>query len=296
MRHAGGQLSHRLHFLRLPQLGFHHQPFGDVFDRDDHAINFIRGVKKRRGVGREQSVMVIGANYRIADILRHLAGIKDLFQQRGRLSQRIAFQVGRAPIQNTAGSSNDGVLGQTQHLLGPMVGKSDFSRLVGHDNADGARFHDAADEITVTAETFLGALAFDGIADGAFQFVGVQLAFDQVIGGPGLHGFQINFVIALAGKKNHRRPAAKRLRFAQQLKSGPLTQAIIQQTDVVFATLECRQRGIVSVNPFKLMGEIPDLRNQIARDDVIILIIIHQQNSDGVGRHKCGITPHPAGV
>ena len=59
VRHAGGQLADRLHFLRLAQLRLQRQPFGDVFNRDDHAVNFSGGVKKRRGVGGKQHPAVV---------------------------------------------------------------------------------------------------------------------------------------------------------------------------------------------------------------------------------------------
>ena len=92
-----------------------------------------------------------------------------------------------------------------------MVGKSDFSSLVGNDDAHGAGFHDAADEIPVAAEVFFGVLAFDGIADGAVENVGVELAFDQVICSPGLHGLHVNLLVALARQQNHWRPGIELL-------------------------------------------------------------------------------------
>ena len=146
----------------------------------------------------------------MADVLHGLAGFENLLERQRLSGNAVAFRVGQTPVQNAGGSRIHRALGEAENFLRAMVGKSDFARLVGDDDADGAGFHDAADEIAFAAEIFLGAPAFDGVTDGAFQNIGVELAFDQVVRGSRLHGFDVNLVIALPGQQNHRRPAAER--------------------------------------------------------------------------------------
>ena len=213
--------------------------------------------------------------------MHRLAGIQNLFQGGARPGQGIALRIGQMPVQNTAGILRNGVLGQTENLFRLQVGKGDFSQLVGHHDAHGAGFHDAADEIAFPAKVFLGVLALDGIPDGAVQFVGVKLALDQVVGGAGLHGIDVNLVVALSGQQNHRQPVIQGFGFAQEFKPRPAAEAIVQQADVVFVAVNGGQGGIIIVHPLQLIAAIPDFGNQIARDDVIIFIVIHQQDSDG---------------
>lgn len=92
-------------------------------------------------------------------------------------------------------------------------------------------------------------------------------------------------MVALPGQQNHRQAVVERLRFPQQFKPRPAAQAIVQQTDVVHLTPEGGQGVIVIVHPLQLITMIPDFRNQIASDDIIILIVIHQQDSDAGVRH-----------
>ncbi len=145
------------------------------------------------------------------DVLHRLAGFEDFFQRQRLPRKRVALRISHPPVQNAASSPGDGVLGQAENFFCPVVGKSNFSSLVGDDDAHGTGFHDAADEIPVAAEVLLGALAFDGIADGAVENVGVELAFDEIIGGPGFHGLHVNLLVALAGQQDHGRPGIELL-------------------------------------------------------------------------------------
>src|SRR5450432_3051394 len=167
-----------------------------------------------------------------------------------------------------------------------MIGKSDFARLIGDDDAHRAGFHDAVDEVAFTAEMFLGALAFDGITHGAVQHIGVELAFDQVVRRPRLHRFNVNLMVALPGQQNHRRPAVERLRFTQQFQTRPLAETIIQQTNIVFTTPDGGEPVIVIVDPVKVIAAVANPGNQIAGDDVVIFIIIYQQDFGRVAGHK----------
>ena len=186
---------------------FQHQPLGNVFNRDYHSVNLGGGIEKRRGIRREQRAVAVGTINRMMDVLHRLAGFENILQRQRLPRKRVAFRVSHMPVQNAVSSMGDGVLGQAENFFSLMVGKSDFSSLIGDDNAHRAGFHDAADEIPVAAEALFSALAFDRVPYGAFEGIGVELAFDQIVRGSGLHGFQVNFVIALTGQQNHWRPA-----------------------------------------------------------------------------------------
>ena len=190
---------------------FQHQSLGNVFNRDDHPVNLACGIKKWRGIGGEQRPAVVGTINGVMNILYRLAGFKNLFQRLGLSWKRMSFRIRHSPLQDTASATGNGVLGQAKDFFRPMIGKGDFPGLIGNDDADRTGFHDMADEIPVMAEVFLGALAFDGITDGAVKNVGVKLAFDEIIGGPGFHGLHVNLMVPLAGQQDHGRPGIELL-------------------------------------------------------------------------------------
>ena len=218
------------------------------------------------------------------------------FPKRGWLARnRASIRVGRGPIQDVASPLLNGFPGQPEDLLRLKIGESDLAGAAGHYDADRAGFRDAGDKIAFAAEVAAGLFAGDGIADGAFESVLVELAFDQIIGRAGLHGLEVHFVVALAGEKDHGHPAALFTSCAEEVKPGESPETVIQQADLVFAALNGFQPGGVIVHPIQSVPAFPKAGDQLASDDKIILVVIDQQYVDWGVLHKV-VTSRPAAV
>jgi hypothetical protein len=72
-----------------------------------------------------------------------------------------------------------------------------------------------------------GVHPFQRIPDSAFQFVGIKIGFYQVIKSPSLGSFNIDLVIAAAGKQDHRGIAVPGLAFPDQVDTVLCAQTVI---------------------------------------------------------------------
>jgi hypothetical protein len=70
-----------------------------------------------------------------------------------------------------------------------------------------------------------------------------HLALRQVIGHPGLHGFQVNFVVAASGQHNDRKVAVDPGELPDDVQAAVGAQVIIDQDGVDLGIFEAGQGG-----------------------------------------------------
>ncbi len=104
------------------------------------------------------------------------------------------------------------------------------------------------------------------------------MAFDEIVSGAGLHGLDIDLMFSLAGKKDHGRLATALDRFAQQFHTIARPQPIVDKADVVLIGDHRSQPLVESAHPLDVDGPSFDFTEQAAREDIIILIILHKEH------------------
>ncbi len=99
-----------------------------------------------------------------------------------------------------------------------------------------------------------------GVADGAFQEMGSDLSFDQVVRCTGLHGFYIDIVASLAGEQDNRHltPACDYL--AQKLHTVSCAETIIKEIDVVLGATNPFDTCVIRSYPLQMKLCRADLR------------------------------------
>jgi hypothetical protein len=89
----------------------------------------------------------------------------------------------------------------------------------------------------------LGAMALDGVADGAVQERRRHLVLGQVVRRAGAHGLEVDLAIPLPGQHDEWGCRAEVDRLAHQLHAIALAQAVVDQVDVVPGVGDRRQRA-----------------------------------------------------
>ena len=145
-----------------------------------------------------------------------------------------------------------------------------------------------ADARELLVQVALGPLAQDRVANRALQQRGVELAFHQIIGRPGFHGFAVHVVVAQGGQQDDRRLAAAADDGAQQLEAAVFAEPVIDEIDIVLVLLNRFQAGVVIAYPVELEIRASDFSEKFPREDVIIFIVLDEQYLEAAVIHAGG--------
>src|SRR5258708_37611111 len=99
------------------------------------------------------------------------------------------------------------------------------------------------------------------------------------MGGGGFNRFEIDLALALAGQKNNWRLATSIQSRAQKGNSILGSEPVIDQANVVLAASHHLHACRVVVEPFQFEPPALDFSKQAAGQDIIILIILDEQDS-----------------
>jgi hypothetical protein len=125
-----------------------------------------------------------------------------------------------------------------------------------------------------------GAFAFQSVANGAFEQAGIESALDQIIGGAGLHGVEVDLVLALAGEENDGRLASVIEGGAEELDAVVRAQAIVDQANLVLATQHGLEPGGEVLHPLQFDSLADELFEQLASQDKVVLVIFDEQHAE----------------
>ena len=125
----------------------------------------------------------------------------------------------------------------------------------------------------------LGAMALDRIADRPVEQRRGHLALGEIVGGAGPHRLEIDLAIALPGQHDEGCGRSQLDRLAHQLQPVALAQAVVDQVDVVPGLRDHRQRLVPRRHPFQLEGAAEGLRQQLAGQDVVVLVVLDQKDA-----------------
>src|SRR5690606_15409724 len=152
--------------------------------------------------------------------------------------------------------------------------------------------------VALAAVFQLGQLAgmLGGVAQGPGQGFGIDAALDQVVGGAGFQRLQVQFGISLAGQHDHRPVrAARGGGGAQQVEAGIGAEVVVHQVDVVAVARERAHAVDQAAGPFQLEAELRQVREQVAKDQEILAIVVHHEHAEGAGQVHHGPLPAPVG-
>jgi hypothetical protein len=122
-------------------------------------------------------------------------------------------------------------------------------------------------------------MALDRIADRPVEQGRGHLALGKIVGRARPHRLEIDLAIALPGQHDERRRRSHLDRLAHQLQAVALAQAIIDQADVVPCLRDHRQRLGPGRHPFQLECAAERLRQQLAGQNVVVLVILDQKDA-----------------
>jgi hypothetical protein len=124
-------------------------------------------------------------------------------------------------------------------------------------------------------------VAFPGIADRPFQDVAGDAALHQVVGGAGVHGLQVGLPIGLPREHDDGDSAAAGAGGAQQLDAGLPSEIVVEQSDV--ADLRQLEEPVLpGSRPHDGEADAVPLREQVPGKQVVVLVVLDQQDADGV--------------
>ena len=127
----------------------------------------------------------------------------------------------------------------------------------------------------------------DGVADRALETGGADLPLDQVVGGAGAHGLQVDLLVPLTGHQDDwgdetGSSGAALPRFPQELEPRARAEPEIEEADVEMILQDPQEPPLVGGRPFELEAVAADLGQQIAGEDVIVLVVLDQEHPDAV--------------
>jgi len=85
-------------------------------------------------------------------------------------------------------------------------------------------------------------------------------------------------VVVLRREENDRQLEAPRARLAQQLDPVVLAEAVVNQADLGAVRLDCPERLAVCGDPGRIELIGADLGEQVADQDVVVLVVINDQH------------------
>jgi hypothetical protein len=145
--------------------------------------------------------------------------------------------------------------------------------------------------LVAAAQVLQDAVVLDGVADRPLEDGGGDLALDQVVHRPRLHGLQVDGVIALPGEEDGGGPAAAGGQLADQVEPVARAEAVVHQADVE-GVARPGQRAVESVGLDDGVARRPDLAEHLLREEPVILVVVDQQDPE---RHRAHIPRLPEG-
>ena len=139
------------------------------------------------------------------------------------------------------------------------------------------------EQIGLIADHDLVLLAVDGVADGALEEGGVDLALDEVVGGAGFHGLDVDVAVVLTGQENDGRLAAPGNGFLEEVESGFGAQAVVEQDHVVRAPGDGVEGEVVVGSPVEIELAVLEFRQHVPGQEVVVLVVLDEENMDGGG-------------
>ena len=204
-----------------------------------------------------------------------MGGGRLAFESRGGLAQRARLQV-----EEIHGSVLDG---EMEFQLAEHNVEHVFQI---HALGNGVRdLVQQADARELLVQIALGPFAQDGVANGALELLGVELALDEIIGGAGAHGFAVHLVIAQAGEQDDGGLTTMGDGRAQQLEAVAFAETVINQVNVVPVLVNGLQARVVVFHPLQLEIVAADFGEEFPREDVIVLIVLDEQHFQAVVIH-----------
>src|ERR1051326_5457317 len=131
------------------------------------------------------------------------------------------------------------------------------------------------------AQCLQRAALLESVADGALEQRRVDLSLDEVVGGAGAHGREVDVAVALAREEDQRRGDAGATGVVQELESVVLAEAIVDEHEVVAVACDRVERGVERRDPVELEARATALAEEIAREDEVVLLGPDEENAYG---------------
>ena len=131
------------------------------------------------------------------------------------------------------------------------------------------------------AQRLQRAALLEGVADGALQQRRVDLSFDEIVGGAGAHGGEVDVAVALAGEEDQRRGDAEAAGVVQELEAVVLAEAVVDEGEVVAVARQRAESVVERRDPVELEARAPALRQEVAREDEVVLVVLDEQDPYG---------------
>ena len=122
----------------------------------------------------------------------------------------------------------------------------------------------------------------DGVADRSDQQVVVDLALDQVILGPGLHGLDGRRLVVIAREHHDRHVAGMGVHGDEGLQALAVGQREIQEDDIEGEFAEPLQAGGEQFHVAQFERSVPAVAQQVAHDPNVVRIILDQEDVDAL--------------
>ncbi len=93
-----------------------------------------------------------------------------------------------------------------------------------------------------------------------------------------MHGLEVQFAAILAREQNKRYVVTGSDRLADKIQPALLSQLEIDQTDMVCARIDPRERRLYGGHPFELKFRPKDIDQQLMDEHIVVLVVLHQEN------------------
>ena len=115
---------------------------------------------------------------------------------------------------------------------------------------------------------------------GALELAGGEAALDQEVVGAGVHGLDVELELGLAGEEDDRDLAAEAPDLVDELDAGARAEAIVEQAHVGGGGDQGVHGVLIVLHPADPVLVGRDLADQVAGEDVVILVVVDQQDID----------------
>jgi hypothetical protein len=128
--------------------------------------------------------------------------------------------------------------------------------------------------------------AFERVPDGAFE--GARIDFDlvEVIVGAVAERRALHVAIALRGQQDDRRGDIALAGGAEQLEAAGVSEAIVQEADVVLAAAERFERLRRRTGPVELEPRVGRAHQHLAHEQLILRIVVDEEDTDHLTRWR----------
>src|SRR5262249_8472989 len=125
----------------------------------------------------------------------------------------------------------------------------------------------------------------DGVAQRPVQQGRCNFALHEVIGGPRSHRLEVHAALSLPGQEDHGPMTPLQSSLPQQFQARTAVQEIVEQIHPVPGAFHRLAPRCEAVDPFKLKFTTLNFAQQIARDQIVVPIVVDQQYTDGLTVH-----------